>query len=80
LAYFAVFPSILAYLFWSSGVERIGANRAGLFLHLVPVFGVALAITFLGERLHLFHLAGAAAIFTGIYLSTAGASGLKGNV
>lgn len=79
MVYFALFPSILAYLFWSSGVHKIGANRAGLFLHLVPVFGVALAVTFLGERLHLFHLAGAAAIFTGIYLSTAGASGRKGN-
>ncbi|MHB8910431.1 MAG: DMT family transporter [Syntrophales bacterium] len=80
MVYFAVFPSILAYLFWSGGVQRIGANRAGLFLHLVPVFGVVLAVTFLGERLHLFHLAGAAAIFTGIYLSTAGAAGGKGNV
>ncbi|MHB9096213.1 MAG: DMT family transporter [Syntrophales bacterium] len=79
MVYFAVFPSILAYLFWSRGVQQIGANRAGLFLHLVPVFGVVLAITFLGERLHLFHLAGAASIFTGIYLSTAGASGTKGN-
>ncbi len=44
---------------------------AGLFLYLIPVFGVALAVTFLGERLHLFHLAGAALIFSGIYLATA---------
>ena len=81
MVYFAVFPvhSGLSVL-EQRGSSRIGANRAGLFLHLVPVFGVVLAITFLGERLHLFHLAGAAAIFTGIYLSTAGASGMKGNV
>jgi drug/metabolite transporter (DMT)-like permease len=78
MVYFAVFPSILAYLFWNRGVQRIGANRAGLFLHLVPVFGIVLAITFLGERLHLFHLIGATLIFTGIAISTAGASGTKG--
>ena len=78
MVYFAVFPSILSYLFWNRGVQQVGANRAGLFLYLVPVFGVVLAITFLGERLHIFHLAGAALIFTGIYISTAGASGAKG--
>ncbi len=77
MVYFAVFPSILSYLFWSRGVQQVGANRAGLFLYLVPVFGIMLAITFLGEQLHLFHLAGAALIFAGIAISSAGASGAK---
>jgi drug/metabolite transporter (DMT)-like permease len=75
--YFAVFPSILAYLFWNRGVQQVGANRAGLFLYLVPVFGIVLAIVFLGEQLHLFHLVGAVLIFTGIYISTAGATSTK---
>lgn len=66
-----VFPSALAYLFWNRAVQQVGANRAGLFLYLIPLLGVALAVTFLGERLHLFHLAGATLIFTGIYLATA---------
>lgn len=77
--YFAVFPSILAYLFWNRGVQQVGSNRAGFFLYLVPVFGIVLAITFLGERLHLFHLVGAALIFTGIAISTTGSFGAKGN-
>lgn len=80
MVYFAVFPSILAYLFWNRGVQQVGANRAGLFLYLIPVFGIVLAILFLGERLHLFHLIGAALIFIGIAVSTAGASETKGNV
>ncbi len=79
MVYFAVFPSILAYMFWNRGVQQVGANRAGMFLHLIPVFGIVLAITFLGERLHLFHLVGAALIFTGITISTTGASGTKGD-
>ena len=79
MVYFAVFPSILSYLFWSRGVQQVGANRAGLFLYLVPVFGIVLAITFLGEQLHFFHLAGAALIFTGIAISSSGAAGAKDN-
>lgn len=71
MAYFVVFPSVLAYLFWNRAVQQVGANRAALFLYLIPVFGVALAVSFLGERLHLFHLTGAALIFAGIYLATA---------
>jgi len=70
LGYFAVFPSLLAYLFWNRGVAQIGVNRAGLFLYLIPLFGVALAVVFLGERLHLFHVVGAALIFSGVYLAS----------
>ncbi len=71
MIYFAVFPSVLAYSFWNRGVQQVGANRAAFFLYLIPVFGVALAVTFLGERLQMFHLAGASLIFSGIYLATA---------
>jgi drug/metabolite transporter (DMT)-like permease len=69
VAYAGIFPSVLAYLFWNRGVAEVGANRAGQFLHLIPVFGTALAVVFLGETLKLFHLAGAVLIFAGIYLA-----------
>ncbi|HEY4134037.1 MAG TPA: DMT family transporter [Alphaproteobacteria bacterium] len=70
VAYVAVFPSILAYTFWSRGVDLLGANRAGLFIHLMPLFGSVMAIAFLGETLHLYHLAGAALIVLGLVLAT----------
>lgn len=70
IGYFAVFPSVLGYLFWNRGVQQVGPNRAALFLYLIPVFGVALAVVFLGERLQPFHFGGAALIFSGIYLAT----------
>ena len=50
IAYVSIFPSVLAYLCFNRGVALIGANRAALFLHLVPVFGSVLAIVFLGEH------------------------------
>ena len=69
LAYVAIFPSILAYVFFNRGVELIGANRAAPFFHLIPVFGSVLAIAFLGERPQLFHFAGYALVLTGVIVA-----------
>jgi drug/metabolite transporter (DMT)-like permease len=70
LGYVALFPSVLSYTFWNSGVVKVGANRAGIFIHLMPVFSVVLAILFLDERLRLFHFFGILLIFIGIVLTT----------
>jgi len=70
LFYVAVFPSIIAYLCFNRGVQLIGANRAAPFFHLVPVFGAAMALAFLGERPQLFHLIGFALVLTGVYVAS----------
>jgi drug/metabolite transporter (DMT)-like permease len=69
LAYSSVLSSALAYIFWGSGVETLGVNRAGAFLHLVPVFGALLATTLLGEQLGLHHVAGIGLILMGVTLA-----------
>ena len=66
----ALFSSVLAYIFWNRGVEEVGANVAGLFVHLMPVYGVGLAWLFLGERLAAYHVAGIALILTGIWVTS----------
>ena len=43
---------------------------AGLFVHLMPVFGVLLAWLFLGERLAPYHMAGIVLILTGIFITS----------
>ena len=68
--YVALFPSIISYLCFNRGVELAGANRAGIFIHLMPVFGSLMAIVFLGERLHWYHALGIGCIALGIKLST----------
>ena len=68
--YVAIFPSVLAFLFWNRAVEMIGATKAGIFIHLMPVFGAIMAYIFLGERLRSYHIAGICLIFSGIYLTT----------
>ena len=70
IGYVCVFPSVLSYIFWNRGVELVGANRAGIFFHLMPVFSIIMAAAFLGERLHHYHLLGMALIFSGIALTT----------
>ena len=70
VGYVAVFPSIVSYLCFNRGVELIGANRAGLFIHLMPVFGSLMAISFLGEVFLWYHAVGIALISAGIYLAT----------
>jgi drug/metabolite transporter (DMT)-like permease len=46
----------------------IGPNIAGLFSHLMPVFGSILAVIFLDERFQTFHVFGMLLILTGIVL------------
>jgi len=69
ILYVAIFPSILAFLFWNRAVAEVGANRAGQFLYLMPVFGSILAMIFLDEVIRWFHLFGFLLIMAGIYLS-----------
>jgi drug/metabolite transporter (DMT)-like permease len=70
IAYVATLPSVVAQIFYVRGVELIGSTRAGVFVHLVPMFGAIMAIVFLGETLHLFHLAGFALILLGVWLAS----------
>jgi drug/metabolite transporter (DMT)-like permease len=70
LAYVVIFPSILAYLFFNRGVALIGPNRAAPFLHLVPVFGSAMAILLLGEEMRPFHLIGYTLVLAGVVVAS----------
>ena len=70
IVYVAIFPSVLAFIFWNRAVRDIGANRAGIFIHLMPVFSSIMAVLFLGESIELFHLQGIGLVFAGIFLAT----------
>lgn len=69
LAYVVIFPSLLSQIFYVRGVELIGANRAGLFINMVPIFGTLLSIGLLGEAFHLYHAAALVLVFGGIWLA-----------
>jgi drug/metabolite transporter (DMT)-like permease len=68
--YVSLFSSVLGYICWNKGVAAVGANRAGFTIHLLPAFGTVLALIFLDEHLHLFHLVGFTTILIGVVLAT----------
>ena len=72
LASVGLFSSVLAYIFWNRGVAEVGAAVAGLFVHLMPVYGVVLAWIFLGETLGAHHVVGIALILAGIAITSRG--------
>lgn len=76
-AYIGVLPSVAAYWLYNTAVQRVGAVRAGLSIHLIPLFGVLLSLGWLGETLHAFHVLGIAAIALGLWLSNRFASDLS---
>ena len=69
LSYVVLFPGLASFFFWIKGIAIIGANRAGVFLHLMPVFGSIMAIILFEEKFMIYHLLGAIFIIAGITLS-----------
>ena len=69
LSYVVLFPGLASFFFWIKGISIIGANRAGVFLHLMPIFGSLMAIFLFNERFMFYHLLGAIFIIAGITLS-----------
>ena len=68
--YIALCASVASFMCWNRGVAVLGANAAGVSLHLLPAFGTLLAIIFLGERFEGFHAAGIATILVGVVVAS----------
>jgi drug/metabolite transporter (DMT)-like permease len=69
VAYTAIFPSLFAQILFVRGVEIIGANRAGLFINLVPIFGMLLSIVAIGETLQTYHVISLVLVLGGIIIA-----------
>ena len=69
IAYTVIFPSMMSQAFFIRGVAMLGANRAGLFINLVPIFGALLAVLILGESFRPYHMVGLALVLGGIAIA-----------
>jgi len=69
LGYVVIFPGLAAFFFWIKGISIIGANRAGIFLHLMPIMGAIMAMVIFDEKFMFYHILGAIFIIAGITLS-----------
>ena len=70
LIYVVLFPGLASFICWIKGIGLIGANRSGIFLHLMPIFSTIMAILIFSEKFMIFHLVGAIFIIVGIILSS----------
>ena len=69
VVYTILFPSLISQMFYVRGVELIGANRASLFINLIPLFGALGSVLILGETLESFHLIAGVLIVASIVLA-----------
>jgi drug/metabolite transporter (DMT)-like permease len=69
VVYASVFVALVSAATYIAGIERIGPNRAGLFINLLPIFGITLSVILLREPVHGFHILAISLVCGGIILS-----------
>jgi drug/metabolite transporter (DMT)-like permease len=72
MLYLGIFPSSIAFVFLSTGIRAIGANRANVFVNLVPVFTALVAWVVLGEQFTVQKLVGMAVVIAGVLAAQRG--------
>lgn len=65
-----VFASLLSFSVYQFGIKILGPTISGIFMYLLPPFGVAAAWYFLSETIYSFHIFGIITILVGIVLAT----------
>jgi drug/metabolite transporter (DMT)-like permease len=69
IAYVVLFPSLIAQATYIRGVELIGANRAGLFINFLPLWGALLAVLLLGEAFQFYHAVALVLVLGGVLIA-----------
>ena len=69
LSYVVLLPGLASFILWIKGISMIGANRSGVFLHLMPMLSAIMAMIFFNEKFMFYHILGACFIIIGILLS-----------
>jgi len=69
IAYLGVLGTVVAFLWFSEGVQRIGPSPTGVFINLVPVFGVTFGALLLGEPVYASMVVGGLLVIAGVALT-----------
>ena len=69
ILYVVILPSVVAQAFYVEAVELIGANRAGIFINFLPLWGVLLSVLILGEAFQAFHAVALAMVLAGVLMA-----------
>lgn len=63
------FASTLAFICWVIAVNRIGVNKASVFINLIPVITAIFAFILLGDSLNGYKIAGVLIAVSGLFLA-----------
>jgi drug/metabolite transporter (DMT)-like permease len=69
IVFMGVFGSVLAYLWWNQGVQKLGAAPIAIFINTVPVFTALIGVA-LGQTITTAQLYGAALVIGGVLYSS----------
>lgn len=64
----SILGTVLAYIWYYEGLEKIGTSRTGIFINFVPVWATALAILILGEQITVSFVLGSLVVLSGVFL------------
>jgi drug/metabolite transporter (DMT)-like permease len=67
--YLGFFGTVLGFLWYYQGIQKIGPTRAGLFINFVPINAILLAFVFLEEPITVSLLVGTFLVSSGVYLT-----------
>jgi len=69
ISYLGVFGTIVGFVWYYQGVERIGPTKAGLFINFVPISAILCAFFILAEPITISLAVGTVLVISGVYLT-----------
>jgi drug/metabolite transporter (DMT)-like permease len=65
VVYIAIAPTVVGFVSWNEGVQRLGSSRAAVFYNTLPLYGALFGYLLLNEPIGPAHLVGGALIIAG---------------
>lgn len=72
ILYLSIFGTVIGFVWYYKGIQRIGPTKAGLFINLVPIFAILLSFLILREAITISLLIGAVLVISGVYITNTG--------
>lgn len=69
ILYLAIFGTVLGFIWYYIGVQKIGSTKAGIFINLVPVNAIWIAALILKEPISLSLIVGGGLVIAGVYIT-----------
>ncbi|WP_378955913.1 DMT family transporter [Pelosinus sp. sgz500959] len=70
ILYLAAFATVIAFLLFNWGIQRIGATKAAAYINLMPINALWIAVFLYGEKISTYHLIGMSLTIAGVFITT----------